>query len=174
MGFFIICGYLLVMKKIIRLTESDLTRLVKRVIEEQMPIRSTYRSNPEYNSTFMAQKIEKIFMGCKTNTSSPKMDISQMKNMVSQMISAMDKVGTDEDVINKIFYNIELNGTFGDLCMFQKIYDKINGDGEFQRLISTGRYKNYEIIPELEGPDSLIPIYNSIKNIYNKWFTEKK
>jgi hypothetical protein len=102
------------------------------------------------------------------------MDINQIKNRVSQMISAMDGVGTDEDVINKIFYNIELKGTFGDLCMLQKTYDKFKGDGKFQKLISTGRYEDYEIIPELDGPDSRIPIYNSIENIYNKWFKEKK
>ena len=34
MGFFLCYGYLLYMKKIIRLTESDLTRLVERVIAE--------------------------------------------------------------------------------------------------------------------------------------------
>jgi hypothetical protein len=162
------------MARIIRLTESDLTRLVRKVIEEQMPIRSTYRSNPKYNSTNMSQKIDKNLMGCRTNPGTSKMDINQIKNMVSQMISAMDGVGTDEDVINKIFYNIELNGTFGDLCMLQKIYDQFKGDGKFQKLISTGRYEDYEIIPELDGPDSRIPIYNSIENIYNKWFKEKK
>ena len=162
------------MAKIVRLTESDLTRIVRRVIEEQMPIRSTYRSNPRYNSTIMGQNIDKFLMGCKTNPGSTKIDGNQLKNMVSQMISAMDKVGTDEDVINKIFYNIELNGTFGDLCMLQKIYDKLKGDGKFQKLISTGRYEDYEIIPELDGPDSRIPIYNSIENIYNKWFNQKK
>jgi hypothetical protein len=122
----------------------------------------------------MGQNIDKFLMSCKTNPGSTKMDGNQLKNMVSQMISAMDKVGTDEDVINKIFYNIELNGTFGDLCMLQKIYDKLKGDGKFQKLISTGRYEDYEIIPELDGPDSLIPIYNSIENIYNKWFNQKK
>lgn len=162
------------MAKIVRLTESDLAKLVKRVIEEQMPIRSTYRSNPKYNSTIMSQKIDKILMGCKTNPGSTKMDNNQIKSMVSQMISAMDKTGTDEDVINKIFYTIELNGTFGDLCMFQTTYDKLKGNGKFQKLISTGRYEDYEIIPELDGPDSRIPIYNSIESIYYKWFNEKK
>ena len=42
------------MKKVIRLTESDLTRLVKRIIREQ------YNDEEEFNTTMYSNKIENI------------------------------------------------------------------------------------------------------------------
>jgi hypothetical protein len=138
-----------------------------------MPIRSTYRSNPEYNIVFMGQEIKKILMGCSTNSGAAKLPISEIKSMVNQMISAMNKTGTDESAINNVFYNLELKGSFGDLCSLKNEYDKVKGTGSFERLISKGKFDNFEIFSELEGPDNLIPIFKSVKNIYNKWYKAK-
>ena len=49
-------GYLFYMKKIIRLTESDLTRLVKKVIEEQLSAQSL--SSPKAEDT---KKFQQVF-----------------------------------------------------------------------------------------------------------------
>jgi len=98
------------MKKIVRLTERDLTRLVKRIINEQGGL-------PRNGGSTMFKELKKYFDIC------PNIPPNSLSNKYADDIyDSMDGMGTDEEKTIKTFQQFK---TFNEFCATKKSYVNI-------------------------------------------------
>lgn len=122
------------MKKVIRLSEADLTRIVKRVIKEQASdvaknVASVAAPNPlstlitsavqvSNGSGTSDQKIKQFCDLCKSSN----VQITQKVNSIANTIrTAVQGVGTDENEIYNAVFNLK---TFDEFCSLVKAYQQ--------------------------------------------------
>ena len=143
MGIFITKEY--IMKKIIRLTESDLTRIIKRVIKEQSIL-----SMPDLGNDAVGlhktgvgcmsykednQIVFDIFMGSRKSTGQPSQNDQKIKNWVTRIGGSIAGTGISPD-FTKVLSEIK---TPQELCAVlivystkykRPLYDDLSGEYE--------------------------------------------
>ena len=167
------------MTKIVRLTESDLVRLVRKVIKEQtkmtpVPVFINHKQKSKESNAPSRQEVYKYLQACKSNSGIGKIDINRIKSAVTKINNSEKGIGTNEQPIFDVFNELEINGTFTDFCNLYKQFDLMNGGGSFQKLIYDYASGLENIIgKELTGSE-LDVIYRNIKNLYDKWMSTRK
>ena len=125
------------MKKIVRLTESDLVNLVKRVINEQ-------GGDP-------ATQIKKYCENCKKYSNHPQTQISPRSNRIADEINdAIEGMGTDFDALLSAIKSIS---NYAEFCSVVFSYRKSYGESLEEAIDS-----------DVDGSD-LTQIYRAIRDL---------
>ena len=159
MGFFIICDIYIIMKKVIRLTEADLTRLVKRIIKEQGQEKNPSECAKNYvkflfKTSIMDDDNEIVLDGGDlfywNNNKIPEVnDIEAYERFLNHLRGVMeDGLFSDEECTDTTFEDIE---PFIKKLYINKISDSTNktsnSDDTFYKLLVKLFEKNGHKIP---------------------------
>tara|TARA_R110000764_G_scaffold1778_1_gene7808 strand:+ start:652 stop:1461 length:810 start_codon:yes stop_codon:yes gene_type:complete len=163
------------MKKIIKLTESDLTRLVKRVMSEQMVgaySKAVIQLNSELSNMMLgngtaAKNIQKVLNRCKRSKTSP---TSTSNGIADKINYGVQGAGTYESTVYAALKRVKNSD---ELCTVSKSYQQRYGeslwealDGDFDsqkewsvisRIISnllTNEKKKFKPVPKTTGGSS--------------------
>lgn len=142
------------MKKIINLTENDLKRIVKKVLNERQTLNElgflgitgliaggaaliggSVAGFTWWNGSNASTAVEKLFNSCKSGMEGkPLQTNSQHKAIANRINDSIEGLGTDEDELSSALSSIK---SVPDLCMvikeyeisgFGDMYEEINGD----------------------------------------------
>lgn len=121
------------MKKIIKLTESDLTILVKRVMSEQTGVKKFIQLNSDLlnmisgNGT-AANNVQKVLNRCKTNKNSKTTYTNNIADLLSKSVTG---IGTDESGVYNALKKVR---TSDELCGVSQSYEERNGESLWRAL----------------------------------------
>jgi hypothetical protein len=157
------------MKKIIKLTESDLTRLVKRVMSEQTGVNKFIQLNSDLLNMMLgngtaAKNIQKVLNRCKRSKTSP---TSTSNGIADKINYGVQGAGTYESTVYAALKRVKNSD---ELCTVSKSYQQRYGeslwealDGDFDsqkewsvisRIISnllTNEKKKFKPVPKPTG-----------------------
>jgi len=139
------------MKRIIKLTESDLTRIIRRVIKEQGPAFVDMVSGASNFGVNFSAGIPDSSYGCKTQKSSydlvlelfnksknlnnkPSTSDTQIKKWVSRIYTSMDGIGISDDftkVLSEIKTPEQLGSVLDSYKTTHKNYLSVDLSGEY-------------------------------------------